>query len=81
MLDIGCWGGCYSFEAEQRGAREVRATDLIPQREFSVQPTFEIVRAARRSHVECHPNMPVVDAEAFGITDPTICTRALDERL
>jgi hypothetical protein len=29
VLDIGCWDGLYAFAAEQRGASEVYATDLL----------------------------------------------------
>src|SRR5262245_19550631 len=32
VLDIGCWDGLWSFEAERRGAAEVYATDFVPHR-------------------------------------------------
>lgn len=32
VLDLGCWDGFWSFEAEKRGAKEVYATDCISQR-------------------------------------------------
>jgi tRNA (mo5U34)-methyltransferase len=35
VLDIGCWDGLWSFEAEKLGAREVWATDMTSQRSFS----------------------------------------------
>ncbi len=69
VLDIGCWDGRYSFEAERRGAQEVHATDLISHRAFSTHPTFEIARAARRSCAVYHPNLSVYDAETLGIKD------------
>jgi tRNA (mo5U34)-methyltransferase len=69
VLDIGCWDGRYSFEAERRGAREVHATDLISQRAFSAHPTFEIARAARRSHAVYHPDLSVYDVEKLEIDD------------
>jgi tRNA (mo5U34)-methyltransferase len=31
VLDIGCWDGLWSFEAEKRGAAEVYATDDVSQ--------------------------------------------------
>src|SRR5881227_558759 len=31
VLDIGCWDGLWSFEAERRGAAEVYATDEVSQ--------------------------------------------------
>jgi tRNA (mo5U34)-methyltransferase len=69
VVDIGCWDGCYSFEAEERGAREVHSTDLISQRDYSALPTFEVARAARRSRAEYHPELSVYDTEALGIDD------------
>jgi tRNA (mo5U34)-methyltransferase len=69
VLDIGCWDGRYAFEAEQRGASQVYATDLVSQRDFSDAPTFEIARAARRSTVEYRPDLSVYDVETLGIRD------------
>ena len=37
VLDIGCWDGLWSFEAEKMGAAEVFATDIHNQRSFSEQ--------------------------------------------
>src|SRR6266496_2065088 len=40
VLDVGCWDGLWSFEAERRGAGEVYATDCVSQRPHREQPTF-----------------------------------------
>src|SRR5687768_7795990 len=52
VLDIGCWDGLWSFEAEKRGAAEVYATDLISQRNFHQLPTFELASRVLRSKVK-----------------------------
>jgi tRNA (mo5U34)-methyltransferase len=44
VLDVGCWDGLWSFEAEKRGAAEVWATDDISQRSYSNQETFALGR-------------------------------------
>lgn len=47
VLDIGCWDGMWSFEAEKLGANEVWATDIISQRSFSGQK-FETLEFAKK---------------------------------
>jgi tRNA (mo5U34)-methyltransferase len=69
VLDIGCWDGRFSFEAERRGAREVHATDLVSQRSFSEFPTIEVARAALRSQIVYHPELSVYDVGSLGIDD------------
>jgi tRNA (mo5U34)-methyltransferase len=69
VLDIGCWDGRHSFEAEERGAQFVLATDLISQRSYAGLPTFEVARAARGSNVVYDPNLSVYDIEDAGIRD------------
>lgn len=69
VLDIGCWDGLYSFEAERLGASEVYATDLTSQRDFSGQPTFQIAHAALESNVLYYPRLSVYEIETLGITD------------
>lgn len=69
VLDIGCWDGLYSFEAEQRGAAEVYATDLLSQRPFADQPTFAVARAALKSRVKYFPQTSVYDVEEIGVRD------------
>ena len=46
VLDIGCWDGLWSFEAEKMGASEVVATDIRSQRSFSDKgnSTFEFAK-------------------------------------
>ena len=69
VLDIGCWDGMFSFHAEERGAAEVYATDIVSQRDFTGQPTFHIARAARRSKAIYFPNLSVYDVENLGINN------------
>jgi tRNA (mo5U34)-methyltransferase len=69
VLDIGCWDGKYSFLAEAGGASEVYATDLVSQRDFQEQPTFQLAHAALRSKVKYYPNLSVYDVKSLGISD------------
>lgn len=69
VLDIGCWDGLWSFEAEKRGAREVYATDYATQREYNGQPTFLLAHQALRSKVNYHPRVSVFDIESLGVHD------------
>ncbi|MFX0199792.1 MAG: class I SAM-dependent methyltransferase [Candidatus Hodarchaeota archaeon] len=54
ILDIGCWDGMWSFEAERLGAAEVVATDIHSQRSFSEQgcSTFQFAKKHLRSNVK-----------------------------
>ncbi len=65
VLDIGCWDGQWSFEAEARGASRVVATDLISQRDFSEQNTFCIAAAIRNSVAEYMPDLSVYDVHTL----------------
>jgi tRNA (mo5U34)-methyltransferase len=58
VLDIGCWDGLWSFEAERRGAREVVATDCVAQR-WGGTETFELARDALSSRVRYLPNVSI----------------------
>ncbi|MBN9508490.1 MAG: DUF1698 domain-containing protein [Alphaproteobacteria bacterium] len=69
VLDVGCWDGMYSFYAEARGAFPVYATDLITQRDFSGQPTFQLAHAIRNSRILYYPNVSVYNVEVLGIRD------------
>lgn len=66
ILDIGCWDGLWSFEAEKRGAAEVYATDYVSQRSYHEQPTFLLAHQALNSRVKYHPNLPVFDVKRLG---------------
>jgi tRNA (mo5U34)-methyltransferase len=68
VLDIGCWDGLWSFEAEKRGAADVYATDLISQRNFKL-PTFELAHHALNSRVKYDPNRSVYEIEKLGVLD------------
>jgi tRNA (mo5U34)-methyltransferase len=69
VLDIGCWDGLWSFEAEKRGAAEVYATDLTSQRTNAGQPTFLLAHEALRSNVKYHPSVSVFDIATLGVQD------------
>jgi tRNA (mo5U34)-methyltransferase len=69
VLDIGCWDGLWSFEAEKRGAAVVYATDLVSQRDFRGHPTVHLARKALRSRVIYRPDVSVYDVERLGVRD------------
>jgi tRNA (mo5U34)-methyltransferase len=69
VLDIGCWDGLWSFEAEKRGAALVHAVDLVSQRDFSGQPTFRLASQILGSRVKYSPNLSVYDVEKLGVRD------------
>lgn len=54
VLDIGCWDGLFSFEAEKRGAAMVLATDIY-QAEWTNNEGFQYAKAALKSKVEFLP--------------------------
>ncbi|OTP79503.1 class I SAM-dependent methyltransferase [Caballeronia sordidicola] len=65
VLDIGCWDGQWAFEAEERGASEVVATDLISQRDFTSDRTFELAAALRGSKARYIPDLSVYNIESL----------------
>src|SRR5579885_1422809 len=70
VLDIGCWDGKWSFEAERLGAAEVYATDILSQRWPEYQkPTFELARRLLGSRVKHYPDVSVYEVERLGIRD------------
>jgi len=69
VLDIGCWDGLWSFEAEKRGASAVYATDDVSQRSFAEQPTFALVHEALQSQVKYLPNLSIYDVRTLGVDD------------
>jgi tRNA (mo5U34)-methyltransferase len=69
VLDIGCWDGLWSFEAERRGAAEVYATDYLAQRHSRDQPTFALAHRELESRVKYLQDVSVYDVEKLGITD------------
>ena len=69
VLDIGCWDGLFSFEAEKRGAAEVYSTDLVSQRELIDQPTFKLAQRILESKAKYFPWISVYDVEQLGVKD------------
>jgi len=63
VLDIGCWDGLWSFEAEKRGATTVFATDDISQRSYRDHNTFTVARELLKSKVIYKPNVSVYDID------------------
>ena len=67
VLDIGCWDGLWSFEAEKRGAAEVYATDDISQRTFHSTRSFTLAKDALQSNVHYYPETPIERVPSFGV--------------
>ncbi len=61
VLDIGCWDGLWSFEAERRGAAEVLATDYVRHRNNRDHPTFRLAHKILGSRVRYFPDLNVYD--------------------
>jgi tRNA (mo5U34)-methyltransferase len=69
VLDIGCWDGLWSFEAERRGAAEVYATDCTSQRPHREQPTFALAHRVLESRVKYYPDLSVYRVADLGMRD------------
>lgn len=67
VLDVGCWDGLFSFEAERRGAAEVYATDLNSQRDFASENTFQFASRVLKSKAHYEPNLSVYNVEQLGV--------------
>jgi tRNA (mo5U34)-methyltransferase len=67
VLDVGCWDGLWSFEAEKRGAQEVFATDDISQRSFHSTQTFNLAKNILQSNVQYFPGTPIDRLPGLGI--------------
>jgi tRNA (mo5U34)-methyltransferase len=68
VLDVGCWDGLWSFEAEKRGAEEIYSTDLITQRSHQM-PTFELARRLLNSQARYFPRQSVYEIDELGVDD------------
>jgi len=69
VLDVGCWDGLWSFEAEKRGAREVYSVDYVSLRSWSEQPTYQLAHRLLGSRARYYPNLSVYDIKKLGIMD------------
>ncbi len=67
VLDIGCWDGLWSFEAEKRGAVEVYATDDISQRDFHSTRAFTLAKDILQSNVHYYPETPIERVPSLGV--------------
>jgi len=77
VLDIGCWEGQWSFEAERRGAAAVVATDYLvgdprarpSERGVQELPTFRLAHTILGSRAEYVPDVSVYDVTRLGRRD------------
>lgn len=69
VLDVGCWDGLWSFEAEKRGAAEVYATDYVAHRPLREFATFDLAKQVLHSRAHYHPKLSVYDVGKLGIND------------
>src|SRR5437879_4131017 len=69
VLDVGCWDGLWSFEAEKRGAALVYATDCVSQRPHPKQETFTLARRVLGSQVRYDPDLSVYHVGRLGVAD------------
>ena len=69
VLDVGCWDGLWSFEAEKRGASEVYSVDYVALRSWSEQPTYQLAHKLLGSKARYYPNLSVYDIRRLGVTD------------
>lgn len=67
VLDVGCWDGLWSFEAEKRGAAEVYATDDISQRPFHSTRTLNLAKEILKSNVHYFAEMPIESIPTLGM--------------
>ncbi|WP_422926928.1 class I SAM-dependent methyltransferase [Singulisphaera sp. PoT] len=68
VLDIGCWDGLWSYEAEKRGAREIYSTDLISQRDGDVS-NYRLAHSIFNSKAQYKTNVSVYDVHTLGKND------------
>ena len=60
VLDIGCWDGYWSFEAERRGAASVLASDDVSQN-WSAGAGLRLAKRLLQSRVEVNQNVSVYE--------------------
>ena len=77
VLDVGCYEGQWSFEAERRGAASVLATDYLvgdprarpSERGVNELPTFRLAHTILQSRAEYRPDVSVYDVLRLGRSD------------
>ena len=72
VIDVGCWDGYNSFEAERRGASRVLATDHFAwsDRCWGSRDSFELARTELRSNVDVMDiDLPELTPERVGTFD------------
>ena len=68
VLDVGCFDGLWSFEAEKRGARQVWAVDDLSKRPGD-DSAFQFAHEALNSEVKYNPHLTVYRLEDLGQRD------------
>lgn len=63
VLDIGCWDGKWTFDAERRGARLVVASDDLTQRARGGEEQFKFAHSATGSKAIYYPKMSVYNID------------------
>ena len=77
VLDIGCWDGLWSFEAEKRGATTIVATDLNTQRwPPDGHLTFMLAHEALASKAIYRPDLSIYDVPRTFPERATSCSSA-----
>lgn len=65
VLDIGCWDGYWSFEAERRGAASVLASDDVSQN-WAAGAGLRLAKRLLKSNVEINQSLSVYDLATLG---------------
>jgi tRNA (mo5U34)-methyltransferase len=78
ILDIGCYDGFYSFQAHQRGAKRVVATDHFIWRDPRCRDSFELARHIVAPEIEVHDvDIPELTPHRIGTFDLVLFTGVL----
>ncbi len=73
MLDVGCWDGLWSFYAEQRGVKEVLATDDVSQN-WSDDRGLRMARDLLKSEIEIRQDLSIYRLTSLNRTfDIIVC--------
>jgi tRNA (mo5U34)-methyltransferase len=64
VLDIGCWDGYWSFDAERRGAKNVLATDDVTQN-WSGGEGLQIAKQLLQSSIEVNQHLSVYNLSSL----------------
>ncbi len=65
VLDIGCWDGYWSFDAERRGAASVLASDDVSQN-WAAGAGLRLAKKLLNSRVDIHQSLSVYELATLG---------------